>query len=684
MLSIFDIDVHQKYFLNACRDSSPESDSENHEHRRKRSHDNTDHHSKGKPPVFNKPLNKMRIPKILIEESDEVEEQEVLNPQEVTESQTEAEPVVVIPEVQDLPKSHANEVDEMENQKENIEPIQSSSVENAINVEVEVEQGNNNIDSMISANVVTTEEVPCSKTDLVEETEAEENEKREIEKHDLHVPVILADQESDIETTSDIGNVSELYETANDTEYEKKLSAQVESDLGASMESITNKDDEERLQILGRRYELNTSSRESSMPVSDYDFQCRKDSVRSDRRSTLRKQYMLVDSDEDDDTHSLRPVHDDDYFASTESLGIGVSRESLDKTFSHLDLLCGEVIPEKDENVLSRSGSRDDGCDPSKNDNHGLVKLEQSLPNPGIFTECSDTASSESLSSEAEDMDNITMQAKEITEKMDNLSLAWTEEESIENQKMQNEIKKLNDTKPEVPNQIIHSEAVGRLQTKQTEESYVDECKRSLESTKDGISSSYSDRANIVEIDEEELLQKVHRSNKKESLIKENMLKEEETHLNTIDDLSKNHLITSEDCDRDSPLVRAKLMQRTEKIYDVTDEEFSRMSTVGDESSRYVDEEEMIVPDKHEPKQALPNFLNLPMNKDFKQPADELNILTNVELDDVKYPTPMEDFLMSDSKVSNKKRTRPVILSASSDVSIKEGQCLVLEWEITG
>lgn len=46
----------------------------------------------------------MRIPKILIEESDEVEEQEVLNPQEVTESQTEAEPVVVIPEVQDLPK----------------------------------------------------------------------------------------------------------------------------------------------------------------------------------------------------------------------------------------------------------------------------------------------------------------------------------------------------------------------------------------------------------------------------------------------------------------------------------------------------------------------------------------------------------------------------------------------------
>lgn len=666
-------------FLNACRDSSPESDSENHEHRRKRSHDNTDHHSKGKPPVFNKPLNKMRIPKILIEESDEVEEQEVLNPQEVTESQTEAEPVVVIPEVQDLPKSHANEVDEMENQKENIEPIQSSSVENAINVEVEVEQGNNNIDSMISANVVTTEEVPCSKTDLVEETEAEENEKREIEKHDLHVPVILADQESDIETTSDIGNVSELYETANDTEYEKKLSAQVESDLGASMESITNKDDEERLQILGRRYELNTSSRESSMPVSDYDFQCRKDSVRSDRRSTLRKQYMLVDSDEDDDTHSLRPVHDDDYFASTESLGIGVSRESLDKTFSHLDLLCGEVIPEKDENVLSRSG-----CDPSKNDNHGLVKLEQSLPNPGIFTECSDTASSESLSSEAEDMDNITMQAKEITEKMDNLSLAWTEEESIENQKMQNEIEKLNDTKPEVPNQIIHSEAVGRLQTKQTEESYVDECKRSLESTKDGISSSYSDRANIVEIDEEELLQKVHRSNKKESLIKENMLKEEETHLNTIDDLSKNHLRTSEDCDRDSPLVRAKLMQRTEEIYDVTDEEFSRMSTVGDESSRYVDEEEMIVPDKHESKQALPNFLNLPMDKDFKQPADELNILTNVELDDVKYPTPMEDFLMSDSKVSNKKRTRPVILSASSDVSIKEGQCLVLEWEITG
>lgn len=108
------------------------------------------------------------------------------------------------------------------------------------------------------------------------------------------------------------------------------------------------------------------------------------------------------------------------------------------------------------------------------------------------------------------------------------------------------------------------------------------------------------------------------------------------------------------------------------------------MSTVGDESSRYVDEEEMIVPDKHEPKQALPDVANLPMDRDFKQPADELNILTNVELDDVKYPTPMEDFLMSDSKVSNKKRTRPVILSASSDVSIKEGQCLVLEWEITG
>lgn len=50
-----------------------------------------------------------------------------------------------------------------------------------------------------------------------------------------------------------------------------------------------------------------------------------------------------------------------------------------------------------------------------------------------------------------------------------------------------------------------------------------------------------------------------------------------------------------------------------------------------------------------------------------------MNILINVELDDVKYLMLMEDFLMLDSKVSNKKRIWLVILLVFFDVFIKEG-----------
>lgn len=50
-----------------------------------------------------------------------------------------------------------------------------------------------------------------------------------------------------------------------------------------------------------------------------------------------------------------------------------------------------------------------------------------------------------------------------------------------------------------------------------------------------------------------------------------------------------------------------------------------------------------------------------------------MDILINVELDDVKYLMLMEDFLMLDSKVSNKKRIWLVILLVFFDVFIKEG-----------
>ncbi|XP_061165078.1 muscle M-line assembly protein unc-89-like [Saccostrea echinata] len=552
------------------RDSSPDSDCENHEHRRKRSQDNTDHHSKGKPSVFSKPLNKMKIPKILIEESDEVEEQEFLHPEVVTESQTERDPTVAVPEVLDSPRSHTEEMNEMD--KENIEPIQKSHLENAMRVEVDIVQGNNNIESMISANVVATEEAPCSKVDLVEEKETkneEDNEKREIQKQDLHVPIVYAELESDIDTASEIGNMTELYETADDTEYEKRLATQLESELGTSMESITNKDDEERLKILGRRYELNTSSRESSMPVSDYDFQCRKDSLRNDRRSTLRKQYMIVDSDEDDDTHSLRPVYDDDYFASTESLGIGVSRESLDKTFSQLELLCGEVIPETDENVLSRSGSRDDGCDPVENDNKDFKMLEKNQQNPNIFTECSDTAYSESLSSEPEDIEDIlAKKAKEIQQEMDTLSLAWTEEESVENQKMSNNVEKLQDTKPEVPNQIIHTEIGDKVQIKSRNESFVRESERPQETTEDSLASSpSSEKAKLSELNEGSPL-KAELSNKEVSSTRENVLKEREGKLNIIEDISEEQMRAAVENEKDSLFVQAEVKKTKEQIQD--------------------------------------------------------------------------------------------------------------------
>lgn len=46
---------------------------------------------------------------------------------------------------------------------------------------------------MIFVNVVIIEEVLCFKIDLVEEMEVEENEKREIEKQDFYVLVILVE-----------------------------------------------------------------------------------------------------------------------------------------------------------------------------------------------------------------------------------------------------------------------------------------------------------------------------------------------------------------------------------------------------------------------------------------------------------------------------------------------------------
>ncbi|XP_062595919.1 titin-like isoform X3 [Saccostrea cucullata] len=697
------------------RDSSPDSDWESQEHRRKRSQDNTDHHSKAKPSVLSKQLNKMKIPKILIEESDEVEEHDFVYPEVATESHTEVEPTVAVPEVLDSPRSHTEEVNEMD--KENIEPIQKSQPENVMRVEVDVNQGNNNIESIISANVISSEEAPCSKVDLIEEkeTEVEENEKREIQKQDLHVPIVHAELESDIETASEIGNMTELYETADDTEYEKRLATQVESDLGTSMESITNKDDDERLRILGRRYELNTSSRESSMPVSDYDFQCRKDSLRNDRRSTLRKQYMIVDSDEDDDTHSLRPVHDDDYFASTESLGIGVSRESLDKTFSQLELLCGEVIPETDENVLSRSGSRDDGCDPTENDNKGFQMLDKNQQNPNIFTECSESAYSESLSSEPEDIEDIlSKKAKEIQQEMDTLSLAWREEESVENQ-MSNDVEKLQDTKPEVPNQIIHTEVGDKVQIKSRNQSFVRESERPQETTEDSFASSpLSEKAKLTELNEDSSF-KAKLSNKEVSSTRENVLKEREGKLNAIEDISEEQMKMAIENEKDSLFAQANktkeqiqeslntsstdstkqekstvneqepVEQVEEGVIASTDSAKQEQSSVTAHKPGEQVEEGIIVPQLEEPKETIPKFVDLPKDAIPQQPSDEFNILADVDTDEMKYRTPMDDFLMSTSKVSSKrKQTRPIILSASSDVTIKEGQCLVLEWEITG
>lgn len=62
------------FFFNIYRDSFFEFDFENYEYCWKRLYDNMDYYIKGKLLVFNKLLNKMRILKILIEESDEVEE----------------------------------------------------------------------------------------------------------------------------------------------------------------------------------------------------------------------------------------------------------------------------------------------------------------------------------------------------------------------------------------------------------------------------------------------------------------------------------------------------------------------------------------------------------------------------------------------------------------------------------
>jgi hypothetical protein len=637
----------------------------------------------------------MKIPKILIEESDEVEEQEGLTPEDATESQTETKPAVVVPNIQESPRSHVEEVNEEESEKENVEQIHNSPISNAVKLEENAEQGNNNVESMISANFVETEEAPCSNVDLVEEREdnVEDNEKKDILKQDLHVPIVYAEEESDIETTSDIGNVSELYETANDTEYEKQLSMQVERDLGTSMESITTKDDDERLRILGRRYEVNSSSRESSMPVSDYDFQCRIDSIRNDRRPTLRKQYMLVDSDDDDDTHSLRPVHDDDYFASTESLGIGVSRESLDKTFSQLDLVCGEAIPERDENALSRSGSRDDTFAQTENNETGVKSLEHP-ENPNIFTEYSDTAYSESLSSEPEDLEEVVAEtAKNIKQEVDNLSLVWTEGESVENRKISNDLKTLKDTKPEVPNQIIHGEPNGELQAQPKEESFVEESKRPLETTKDFVNSSIdSEKANTTEAKNDDL-QKVKQHNKEVSSTKENTLKEGERDLNVIEDISEKQVKTSQESDKHPSYVQAEVEPPNKQIHEAFDNVTTESRKKDGTSDRLSNEDEpvecieedAIVPQTQTPKNAAPKFVDVPPDANLQQQSDEINILANIDMDETKYRTPMDDFLMSNSKITdNRKRTRPVILSASSDITIKEGQCLVMEWEITG
>ncbi|KAK3083319.1 hypothetical protein FSP39_019350 [Pinctada imbricata] len=513
----------------------------------------------------------------------------------------------------------------------------------------------------------------------------QEKAKRKEETPDISIKLNMMSFDSGIDNESIVSEQSTaVSETPLSTSAESAQNRQDEVQKDNNKEPIN----EEYLQNLrNEKKQLNLKTEETEIRDDNVDDKIHIENEKNERKATLRKQHMVIESDEDEDDTRSRSlsIHDDDYFASTESLGMGMSRESL--AFSQLDLFCAETIPEKDENV-SRSSSKDDEAMEEDDFVDHELKQQAILDALKQSEYSEDIDSSELLSSDPEDYGmKLAKHAREISEEMSSINQAWSETTSYteytESSFWTTDVDGISmdgvpTMEPVSANQINDTQAVRDVSVVDKKQDNVKE-----------VEAKKTDAPSIL---------------KSEGQMK---ISAEGTEGNSSISEDKQPL-ANEPFDKKEADDSYRKPGKVEKIPSVEDDDKGRKETdltqkrpsKGNESSNSNDQDLHIsgsiptIEDKIEGKKADISEREHPchqISSDIKQsvePVEEtplkMEAIANVE----SKPKDTSDELALDvtTDISSKQKplSPPRILRATSDVRIENGESIVLEWKISG
>ena len=545
--------------------------------------------------------------------------------------------------------------------------------------------------------------------------------------HDEHKGAGTAESNLPDEKLQNLKNDEKLREPKIDEEKPQNLKNEERLQKPNVAEKLQNMKNEEKLQS---QYPDETDSLNGDM-----NDRIQRENEKNDRKSTLRKQHMVMDSDEDDDDTRSRSlsIHDDDYFASTESLGmgLGLSRESL--AFSQVDLFRPEPISEKEE-YMSRTSSKDTDKEEDVIDADVIEPRQQTTLDAAKFSEYSEEIeSSDLLSSDPEDYGiRIAKQAHEISAEISSLNQAWSETTSYteytESSFYTTDLDGISfdgvpDTNPRLANQINVQEHVRDVRILDPPES-------TARATKAKGTECAKDISNAEEIKEETIAPCIHtvdeslpsinqKDKSKVDAVKRKYPSEQVEETRGTDDMPLLKESTSDVAEVVSPAGKKGVHPaKTDELFidkdvsgvnnfvspDQSAAEKSKVKVTGElenfafpESnitSTIVDEPECAsAPLSRKPKSEenadTDKFPKVDIDSDIEHKTKDAkpgyDITADVTTRDKKKAEP-EFNIQATTDVTSKEKPQVAakILSATSDVTIDAGESIVLEWEIRG
>ena len=542
--------------------------------------------------------------------------------------------------------------------------------------------------------------------------------------HDERKPTIKTDLNLPNEKLQNLKNDEKLQEPKIDEEKQQHLKNEEKLQKPNVAEKLQNMYNEEKLQS---QYPDETDSLNGEM-----NDRIQRENEKNDRKSTLRKQHMVMDSDEDDDDTRSRSlsIHDDDYFASTESLGmgLGLSRESL--AFSQVDLFRPEPISEKEE-YMSRTSSKDTDKEEDVIEADVIEPRKQTTLDAAKFSEYSEEIeSSDLLSSDPEDYGiRIAKQAHEISAEISSLNQAWSETTSYteytESSFYTTDLDGISfdgvpDTNPRLANKINVQEHVRDVRILEPPENTV-------QATKGKETECAKDISRAEEIKEETIAPRTQMMD--ESLPR---IKEKEKSL--VDAVKRKDSTEKAEGTGDKHKMKASVSDMTEELSQagnkgvqpaITDEpaidkdesganNFVSLDKSAEEKAKVKvvgESENFAFPESNITSTIMDeaDCTSAPLNRKLKsKESADTNKFPKVDIDsDIKHKTkdtkPEYD-VTCDATTHDRKTAEPdfeiqattnmtskekpqvaaKILSATSDVTIDAGESIVLEWEIRG